>query len=128
MIPTVSEALWKEFYRNTFVSLDQVKRTLTMNDRVVLVAVDKYMRFLGTASLTPSYDSIIASDVVVLEEERSKGVARMLANEAIKRSRVAGFKEIRATFDPNISLWQKQFYASIGFLESTANVHVLFIQ
>ena len=124
----VARALHGAFYSSH--SYDSTLSTLlrTAARDIVMVAMDGD-RFVGTATLQKRNSDIklYASDVYVIESERKRGVATLLAGNGILRASQVGATEIHAVFSEQAPMWLLEFYQGIGFMELMGNNYVLFV-
>ena len=131
-IPTIAPLFdaYRQFYgkpADPQVALDFIRERLENKESVIFLAEDPARRVLGFVQLFPSFTSVqarrlwVLNDLYVASEARGLGVGRALMNAAKDHAIKTGAKRLTLeTMDDNEKAWK--LYESLGYVKSASDV------
>ena len=131
-IPTIAPLFdaYRQFYgkpADPQAALDFIRERLERNESVIFVAEDPTRGALGFVQLFPSFTSVqarrlwVLNDLFVAPQARGLGVGRALMNAARDHAINTGAKRLTLeTMDDNEKAWK--LYESLGYVKSGPDV------
>jgi len=122
--------LYRQFYGkapDSDVAREFIRERLERNESVIFLAEDDSGRALGFVQLFPSFTSVqarrlwVLNDLYVAKEARGLGVGRALMNAARDHAVKTGAKRLTLeTMEDNVKAWT--LYESLGYVKNDPDV------